>query len=426
MESQKDRVKLDVGGKKFETTATTLASGGRTSFFGAMFNDDWNLHSDGSITELFIDRNPEYFGVLLDLLRTGELYIPRKIDKKHLYREALYYGIEDHLRLAKWGPFDGNRLRLAESIKGPTKAKAEKIRASPNSWCCVVRDNIVSVYNWMLEEQPTITTCDYRRVNDVCWVNSDNITVSSSDKYLASEGIGLFSASTGELKYNFQVKDEDQLKDYTAGALGVGSDYKLFSSCTEITNKKNGIAVWDQITGKQTDFLQYLPYSKATKLQWLQGTNCLMAATCHSESKCSINLFDFRQNTVALSWSDATDQRMYKDAIAIEERNSICIVDSHENLGFMDLRSTTSSIEWRSTTRDNIYNPYPKLAFHEGQLLASLEHTILVYCGPDWVPTSQLQPSHGGLIWDLSIGGDRLFALYWNIDMFDVWETPRP
>ncbi|KAG5569454.1 hypothetical protein H5410_059220 [Solanum commersonii] len=213
--------------EKSETTATTLASAGRNSFFGPMFDENWNLHSDGSSTEHFIDRNPNYFGVLLDLLRTGELYIPPKIDKKHLYREALYYGIEDHLRLAKWGPFDGNRLRLAKSITGPTVGKADKIRASPNSCCCVVRNNMVNVYNWMLEEQPTITTRDYRRVNDVCWVDSDNIAVSSSDKYLASGGIGLFSASTGELKYNFEVKDEDQLKDYTADALGVSSDYKF-------------------------------------------------------------------------------------------------------------------------------------------------------------------------------------------------------
>ncbi|TMW81498.1 hypothetical protein EJD97_009236 [Solanum chilense] len=385
MESQKDRVKLNVGGNKFETTATTLASGGRNSFFGSMFNDDWSLYSDGSITELFIDRNPE---------------------------------------LSKWGPFDNNRLRLPEYITGTTTGKAEKIRASPNSWCCVVRDNIVNVYNWMLEEQTTITTRDYRRVNDVCWVDSNNIAVCSSDKYLASGGIGLFSASTRELKYNFQVKDEDQLKDYTAGALGVGSDYKLFSSFTESTNKKNWIGVWDQITGKQTDFLPYWPDSEATKFQWLDSSNCLMVASCQSRSKCSINLFDFRENTVALSWSDAMYQRIYKDAIAIEERNSICVVDSNNKLGFMDLRSTTSSIEWRSSTRDNPFYLYPKLAFHEGQLLSLFCDTIS--CGSNWVPTSQLQRSHCGWIRDFSIGGDRLFALHRYKDTFDVWETPRP
>lgn len=39
MESQKDRVKVDVGGKKFETTATTLTDAGRNSFFGAIFDE---------------------------------------------------------------------------------------------------------------------------------------------------------------------------------------------------------------------------------------------------------------------------------------------------------------------------------------------------------------------------------------------------
>ncbi|KAK6774589.1 hypothetical protein RDI58_029828 [Solanum bulbocastanum] len=83
-----------------------------------MFDENWNLHSDAAITEHFIDRNPDYFGVLLDLLRTGELYVPPKIDKKFLYREGGYYGILDHVRSAECDTFDGNRLRLAKSIMG--------------------------------------------------------------------------------------------------------------------------------------------------------------------------------------------------------------------------------------------------------------------------------------------------------------------
>ena len=58
MGTPKDKVKLNVGGKMFETTATTLAGAGRNSFFGAIFDENWNLHSDGAITEHFIDRNP--------------------------------------------------------------------------------------------------------------------------------------------------------------------------------------------------------------------------------------------------------------------------------------------------------------------------------------------------------------------------------
>ncbi|XP_055801776.1 BTB/POZ domain-containing protein At4g30940-like [Solanum dulcamara] len=91
MESQKDRVKLNVGGKKFETGA------GRNSFFGSTFDENWNLHSNQKITEHFINRDPDYFSVLLDLLRTRELYITPKIDKKMLYKDALYYGIQDHV-----------------------------------------------------------------------------------------------------------------------------------------------------------------------------------------------------------------------------------------------------------------------------------------------------------------------------------------
>ena len=57
------RVKLNVGGRIFETTATNLEFAGENSFFRAMLDDNWN----SAITEHFIDRNPDCFGVLLDL-----------------------------------------------------------------------------------------------------------------------------------------------------------------------------------------------------------------------------------------------------------------------------------------------------------------------------------------------------------------------
>ncbi|BBH08602.1 hypothetical protein Prudu_020836 [Prunus dulcis] len=84
---QKDRVRFNVGGRIFETTATTLANAGRNSMFGAMFDENWNLQSDNS-NEYFIDRNPDCFAVLLDLLRTQELHIPANMSEKLLYREA--------------------------------------------------------------------------------------------------------------------------------------------------------------------------------------------------------------------------------------------------------------------------------------------------------------------------------------------------
>ncbi|KAI8018093.1 BTB/POZ domain-containing protein [Camellia lanceoleosa] len=79
------------------------------------------------------------------------------------------------------------------------------------------------------------------------------------------------------------------------------------------------------------------------------------------------------------SWSDvgapAIDERRVRDAIAMEETGSICVVNEYEDLGFMDLRSSGGS-------------------------------------------------SYGGSICDFSVGGDRLFALHSEENVFDIWETP--
>ena len=79
---------------------------------GAMFDQTWNLvHKTNNLPShpCFIDRNPDCFVVLLDLLRIGHLHVPHNISHKLLYREALYYGLLHHVRSATWGPFDGNR-----------------------------------------------------------------------------------------------------------------------------------------------------------------------------------------------------------------------------------------------------------------------------------------------------------------------------
>jgi len=71
-----DRVNLNVGGKRFVTSRTTLANAGRGSMLAAVIDENWQLVPDVASNELFIDRNPTYFSVLLDLLRTGELHVP--------------------------------------------------------------------------------------------------------------------------------------------------------------------------------------------------------------------------------------------------------------------------------------------------------------------------------------------------------------
>ncbi|KAI4335558.1 hypothetical protein L6164_014194 [Bauhinia variegata] len=438
MRIQKDRVKFNVGGRVFETTSTTLANAGRNSMFGAMFDESWNLIPNNSV-EYFIDRNPDCFAVLLDLLQTGELYIPVNIPEKLLCREALYYGLLDHVRSAKWGRFDGNRLRLSRSITGQAPGDGTAIRAGPNGGCCVAHGSMVHVYDWMLDEHPPLNL-DYQRVNDVGWADTENIVMGVSERLGRGDGgMGMFSSSTGELRHKFQVSHENQVKSYTAGALSFSSDYKIFSSCKGRSNEY-GIGVWDQVTGKQVDFF-YEPLGwslgDADKLQWLEGSNCLLVATLFPrKDNCYISLLDFREKSMVWCWSDmeaplAADEKRVRDAIAMEDSNSICVVNEFEELGFMDLRSSASSIRWGSRSRlmkgKMPEEPcYPKLAVHGGQLFSSMNDCISVLSGPDWVLTSRLRRSYGGSICDFSIGGDRLFALHSEENVFDIWETPTP
>ncbi|PKH99300.1 hypothetical protein CRG98_049659, partial [Punica granatum] len=117
MEAAADRVKLNVGGRIFETTMTTLASAGYPSFFSALLADRWKnaQPNTGTGTELFIGRHPACFDVVLQLLRTGDLLIPEGIPKDLLYKEAQFYGLEGHLRAAVREDLDRNFPRLSHS-----------------------------------------------------------------------------------------------------------------------------------------------------------------------------------------------------------------------------------------------------------------------------------------------------------------------
>jgi hypothetical protein len=90
-----DRVTLNVGGKYFVTSRTTLANAGRGSMLAAVIDENWQLVPDVASDELFIDRNPAYFSVLLDLLRTGELHIPP--DKNSLWTKISTCVAESHI-----------------------------------------------------------------------------------------------------------------------------------------------------------------------------------------------------------------------------------------------------------------------------------------------------------------------------------------
>ena len=88
-----DLIKLNVGGREFTTTRSTLMAD-QNSLLSKMVEQ-----TDGSATKVhdgayFIDRSPKYFEIILNFLRSGEIEVIRNVvDLDVLLKEAMYYNI---------------------------------------------------------------------------------------------------------------------------------------------------------------------------------------------------------------------------------------------------------------------------------------------------------------------------------------------
>eukprot|EP01116_Phalansterium_solitarium_P007722 TRINITY_DN2058_c0_g1_i1.p1 TRINITY_DN2058_c0_g1~~TRINITY_DN2058_c0_g1_i1.p1 ORF type:complete len:221 (+),score=15.30 TRINITY_DN2058_c0_g1_i1:135-797(+) len=89
-------VKLNVGGKKFMTSLSTIMNA-PPCVLQTMVQRDLDQSMPSTHDEdgyLFIDRNGDVFGAILDYLRTGELDLPVGVSPTQLKREFDFYGIE--------------------------------------------------------------------------------------------------------------------------------------------------------------------------------------------------------------------------------------------------------------------------------------------------------------------------------------------
>jgi len=99
VEFSQRKVKLDVGGKLFSTTLTTLTK--EECFFSAMFSGHFPLEKDEEDGSYHVDRNPLYFETILDYLRTGRLQLSKysSEEMEELRHEAEFYQIPSLLAL---------------------------------------------------------------------------------------------------------------------------------------------------------------------------------------------------------------------------------------------------------------------------------------------------------------------------------------
>jgi len=93
-------IEINIGGQIFTTFCSTLfkASNSLLPLLCSSQHDPGLRDSQGRV---FIDRNPKYFEMILNILRTdGELILPKdKLTRRKLLNEINYYGLGEYWRL---------------------------------------------------------------------------------------------------------------------------------------------------------------------------------------------------------------------------------------------------------------------------------------------------------------------------------------
>ena len=97
MNAHSNWVHLNVGGRRFSTTITTLTQTDGNSMLARMFLEDtgnvrWRSTMDETGAYL-IDRSPVYFEPILNYLRHGRLILDGSINPEGVLEEAKFYGL---------------------------------------------------------------------------------------------------------------------------------------------------------------------------------------------------------------------------------------------------------------------------------------------------------------------------------------------
>ena len=108
-------IRLNVGGKIFFTTRTTLTSRDLDSFFGRMFSSDncnnWT-HKLCDNNAILIDRSSRYFEVILDYMRNGKLIVDTNVSLEGVLEEARFFSIDGLIYLIEKEMSDQNLKSL--------------------------------------------------------------------------------------------------------------------------------------------------------------------------------------------------------------------------------------------------------------------------------------------------------------------------
>ena len=112
MDTDGDRIIINVGGKRHETYASTLQNipDTRLAWLSECF-------LNGNRQEYFFDRNPKIFGIILNFYRTGQLHAPRDFCGPLFEEELAFWGINEQQMEACCWPFYTQHRDAEKNLK---------------------------------------------------------------------------------------------------------------------------------------------------------------------------------------------------------------------------------------------------------------------------------------------------------------------
>uniref|UniRef100_A0A673VWV9 Potassium channel tetramerization domain containing 2 n=1 Tax=Salmo trutta TaxID=8032 RepID=A0A673VWV9_SALTR len=178
-------VRLNVGGTYFVTTKQTLCRDTK-SFLYRLCQEDPDLDSDKDETGAYlIDRDPTYFGPILNYLRHGKLIMDKNLAEEGVLEEAEFYNIASLVRLVK------DRIRDNENrtSQGPVKhvyrvlqcqeeELTQMVSTMSDGWKFEQLISIGSSYNYGNEDQAEFLCVVSRELNN----STNGIVIEPTEK----------------------------------------------------------------------------------------------------------------------------------------------------------------------------------------------------------------------------------------------------
>ncbi|KAK7358604.1 hypothetical protein VNO77_00538 [Canavalia gladiata] len=339
-------VSMDVGGQVFQTTKQTLTSAGPKTFFSRI------AETSSPLCIPFVDRDPEIFSLLLSLLRTGNLPSKAKnFDLQDLILESQFYGIETLLINSLSNPSQLEPFNLQKSLLLPLNGRdsPSTLSTTPYGSLHVAHGSKITSFDWSLRRKSTILT-HFTAVDSLLALSPALAAAGAND----FSGLQILDLEKGHVKETLDWENVTK-SGSTVQAIG-SSPEQMFVSFESCRRNSNSILVYDlhtlspvteighnEIFGANID--SAIP---ATKLQWVEGYNLLMASGSHSGPSGvsgNIRLWDVRSGEVVWEMTEKVD--CFAD-VAVSDGLSVIFkvgVNSGEAF-YVDLRNLSVESAW--------------------------------------------------------------------------------